>query len=138
MPIYEYLMWGFYTLHIIRFFGGPPPDNRWIAVVVATGAFTLPFGLIGDSNLLFIASAVVLAACLALFHERMDLAYAGYMTALGAMIEYIGVLAGQWHYPGHHNGGVPPWFFTMSAGVGLFTRRLLLPARRRSQWRRGR
>ena len=48
----------------------------------------------------------------------MDVAYAGYMAALGALIEYVGVWTGQWHYPGQHFGGVPLWFLPMWAGVG--------------------
>jgi hypothetical protein len=133
MPIYEYLMWGFYTLHTIRFLGGPAPQRRWIVVAAAAAAFALPFGTIAGSNLLFLTSAGVLVICLTLFHERMDLAYAGYMAILGALIEYVGVATGQWHYPGQHYGGVPPWFLTMWAGVGLFTRRLVLPLLRLSR-----
>jgi hypothetical protein len=49
------------------------------------------------------------------------------MAALGALIEYVDVWTGQWHYPGHPYGGVPLWFVTMWAGVGLFARRLILP-----------
>jgi hypothetical protein len=49
---------------------------------------------------------------------------------LGALIEYTGVWTGQWHYPGRHLGGVPLWFLPMWAGVGLFTRRLVLPLSR--------
>jgi hypothetical protein len=33
----------------------------------------------------------------------------------------------QWHYPGQPWGGVPLWLFTLWAGFGLFTRRLILP-----------
>ena len=74
-----------------------------------------------------IAASAALAACFALFHNRMDWAYAVYMAALGAVIEYVGVGTGQWHYPGYPYSGVPLWSFTMWAGIGLFTRRLLLP-----------
>jgi hypothetical protein len=127
MPIYEFLMWGFYTLHTIRFLDGDAPRGRLMLASAAAAAFALPFSLIADPALLLAASGLVLAACLVLFHEPMDLAYAGYMTALGALIEYVGVGTGQWHYPGQHYGGVPLWFLTMWAGVGLFTRRLIVP-----------
>jgi hypothetical protein len=30
MPAYEFLTWGFYTLHAMRFLNGPPPQGRWI------------------------------------------------------------------------------------------------------------
>lgn len=73
-------------------------------------------------------SAALLAVCLALFNQRMDFAYAGYMAALGALFEYVGVWTDQWHYPGLPIGGVPVWFVTMWGGVGLFTRRLILPS----------
>ena len=133
MPVYEYLMWGFYTLHTIRFLDGEEPRGGLIPVLAAAAAFALPFALIADPALLLAVSAVVLAGCIVMFHERMDLAYASYMAALGALIEYVGVGAGQWHYPGRPYGGVPLWFLTMWAGVGLFTRRLILPLLRRSQ-----
>ena len=127
MPIYEYLMWGFYTLHTIRFLDGAAPAGKLTTAAAAAVAFALPFALIADPWLLLAASGLVLAACLFLFHEPMDVAYAAYMAALGALIEYVGVGTGQWHYPGQHLGGVPLWFLTMWAGVGLFTRRLILP-----------
>jgi hypothetical protein len=65
------------------------------------------------------------------FHEKLDLAYAGYMILVGALIEYTGVWSAQWGYPGSPPGGVPLWFITMWGGVGLFTRRLVLPILRR-------
>jgi hypothetical protein len=133
MPVYEYLMWGFYTLHAIRFLDGKAPSGRLIAATAAAAVFALPFALIADPVLLLAASGLALAACLLLFHEPMDLAYAAYMAALGALIEYVGVGTGQWHYPGQPLGGVPLWFLTMWAGVGLFTRRLILPQLRQPQ-----
>jgi hypothetical protein len=127
MPLYEYMMWGFYTLHAIRLLEGEPPPSRRIAVALAAVLFALPFATIVDPTLLLLFSSIALALCLVLFHEPMDWAYAGYMTALGALIEYVGVGTGQWHYPDDPYGGVPLWFLTMWAGVGLFTRRILLP-----------
>jgi hypothetical protein len=44
MPAYEFLTWGFYTLHTMRFLNGPLPQGRWIIVAGATGAFAVPFG----------------------------------------------------------------------------------------------
>jgi hypothetical protein len=127
MPIYEYLMWGFYTLHTIRFLGGEPPRGQRIAAVAAAVAFALPFATIADPAYLLLTSTAVLAACFVLFHQRMDLAYAAYMAVLGALIECVGVSTGQWHYPGQPDGNIPLWFLTMWAGVGLLTRQLLLP-----------
>ena len=127
MPVYEYLMWGFYVLHTIRFLDGAPPRGPTIIALTAAGAFAASFATIAAPTLLLLVSGAVLALGIALFHARMDLAYAGYMAALGAAVEYVGVTTGQWHYPGHPWGGVPLWFLTMWAGVGLFTRRLALP-----------
>jgi hypothetical protein len=128
MPVYEYVMWGFYTLHAIRFVGGSPPAGGVLPAVAAAAIFALPFALPGNPVLLPVMSAVLLAAGLALFHEGLDCAYAGYMAVLGALIEFVGVWTGQWHYPEPPPGGVPFWSFTMWAGVGLFTRRLILPS----------
>jgi hypothetical protein len=127
MPIYEFVIWGFYTLHAIRFLDGGAPGGGYLKAVTAAAAFSLSFGIITAPGLLLAASASVLVLCFILFHEREDLIYAGYMCALGAVIEYVGVASGQWHYPGHPGGGVAFWFVTMWSGIGLFTRRLLLP-----------
>ncbi len=127
MPAYEYVMWGFYILHTIRLLDGEAPRGSLIRVSVVALLFALPFGLIADPLLLLAGSAALLVFCLALFHERRDLAYAGYMALLGAVIEHVGVWTGQWHYPGQPLSGVPPWFLTMWAGVGIFARRLILP-----------
>jgi hypothetical protein len=131
MPVYEFFMWGFYVLHLIRMVGGPAPSGRiWLPLALAV-AFATPFSTISDSNTLLLATAVVLAVALAFFHERLDLAYTGYMIFVGALIEYTGVWSGEWGYPGDPPGGVPLWFVTMWGGVGLFTRRLVVPILRR-------
>lgn len=132
MPVYEYLMWGFYILHTIRILGGMSPRERLIAAAAGAIFCALPFATIANSALLLLASATTLAACFVLFHDPMDWGYAGYMAGLGGLIEYVGVQTGQWHYPDQPYGGVPFWFITMWAAVGLFTRRLILPLLYRS------
>jgi hypothetical protein len=127
MPAYEFLTWGFYTLHTMRFLNGPPPAGRWITAVVATGAFALLFGTITDPNALFLASAFMLVVLFAMYHEPMDLAYAGYLAIVGQLVEHVGEATRQWHYPGQPWSGVPLWLLTLWAGIGLFTRRLVLP-----------
>jgi hypothetical protein len=130
MPVYEFVMWGFYTLNTIRVLGGRTPQGkRWLAIVMAA-VFVLPFSTVGDGGRLTLLSGTVLAISLALFHEPMDFAYVTYMVIMGALIEYAGVWTGHWSYPGSPAGGVPLWFITMWGGVGLFTRRLLLPLAR--------
>jgi len=127
LPAYEFLTWGFYTLHAIRFLNGNPPQGRWIIVVIATEAFAVPFGTIADANFLFLASATLLASLFVMYHEPMDLAYAGYLAVVGQLVEHVGQSTGQWHYPGQPWGGVPLWLLTLWAGFGLLTRRLILP-----------
>jgi hypothetical protein len=125
LPYYEFLTWGFYVLNTIRFWGQEPPQagSKTLAVGLAV-LFALPFALIQDYRLLFLASGIVLAIGLVFFHERRDIAFVGYMIAMGALMEYAGVWSGQWHYDGPTLGGVPLWFATMWGGVGLFTHRL--------------
>src|SRR5215472_16100141 len=98
MPAYEFLTWGFYTLHTIRFLNGAPPQGRWINVLIATVAFAVPFGTIADSDVLFLASASMLVVLFAMYHELMDLAYAGYLAVVGELVEHVGEATGQWHY----------------------------------------
>ncbi|MCC6610760.1 MAG: hypothetical protein IT515_13935 [Burkholderiales bacterium] len=131
MPVWEFFMWGFYVLHLLRMAGGPPPEGRlWLPLALAV-AFAVPFSTIADAQALLLATAILLAIALGFFHARLDLAYAGYMILVGALVEYTGVWSGQWGYPGAPPGGVPLWFVTMWGGVGLFTRRLVLPILRR-------
>lgn len=127
MPWYELFMWGFYNLHILRMLGGPVPGSRRPAAWILAGLFALCFAVVSDPHLLFTATALVLSVALLFFHGRWDLAYLGYAALLGAAIEYAGVWSGQWHYPGAPPGGVPAWFVTLWAGVGLFLRRLVVP-----------
>lgn len=126
MPYYELLMWGFYVLHVWRVLDGHVPEFS-PAGAVLTLAFAACFALVGSQMLLLASTAVVLLLALALFHEREDLTYAGYMIGLGAAVEYTGVWAGEWIYPGDPPGGVPLWFVTLWGGVGLFLRRFALP-----------
>jgi hypothetical protein len=128
LPYYEFFMWGFYVLNTIRFWGLEPlPAGSSILAVGLVVLFALPFSFIQDYRLLFLASGIVLAIGLGFFHQRRDIAFVGYMIAMGAVMEYAGVWSGQWRYDGPTIGGVPLWFATMWGGVGLFTRRLGLP-----------
>jgi hypothetical protein len=127
MPVYELLMWGFYLLHTRRMLDGPAPQGRRATVWVLALLYAAAFATIHDGNVLLLVTGVLLAVSLLLFHERLDLAYTGYLIAFGAAIEYTGVLSGQWHYPGNPLGGVPLWFITLWGGVGLFLRRLVVP-----------
>lgn len=127
MPIYELLMWGFYLLHTKRMLGGPTPQGRRPLIWTLTALYSLAFATIPDATLLLFVTGALLAIALFLYHEPLDLAYTGYMIALGAAIEYTGVWSGQWQYPGSPPGGVPLWFITLWGGVGWFLRRLMLP-----------
>ena len=129
MPVYELFMWGFYLLHVYRFWGDAEPAARGKTVLawVLGLAFAIAFSAITDQALLFFITAALLALALCCFHDRLDLAYTGHMVLLGALVEYVGVNAGQWFYPIDIPGGVPPWFVTMWGGIGLFFRRLVLP-----------
>ncbi len=127
MPVWELFMWGFYLLHTRRVLGGPAPQGKRATVWILALLYAAAFATIHDGNVLLAVTGVLLAGGLVLFHERYDLAYTGYLIALGAAIEYTGVLNGQWSYPGNPPGGVPLWFVTLWGGVGLFLRRLVLP-----------
>ncbi|MDH4099366.1 MAG: hypothetical protein OEV28_02175 [Nitrospirota bacterium] len=127
MPWYELAMWGFYLVHTWRMVDGPLPTGpRTKAGLVALG-YVVAFSVISDQHILLLVTAILLALGLFFFHERLDIAYTGYMVFLGATIEYTGVLSGEWHYPGDPWGGVPLWFITLWGGVGLLLRRLALP-----------
>jgi len=133
MPVYELFMWGFYLLHTRRVLGGPAPQGRRAQAWTLALLYSAAFATIHDGSVLLLVTGALLAAALALFHEREDLAYTGYMVLLGAAIEYTGVWSGQWAYPGDPPGGVPLWFVTLWGGVGLFLRRLVLPILARAQ-----
>lgn len=126
-PVYELFMWGFYLLHTRRLIGGPAPGGRSIVVWMLAGLYCAAFAAVPDATALLATSGTLLIIGLVLFHEPLDIAYTVYFVVLGAAIEYTGVFAGQWHYPGDPLGGVPLWFVTLWGGVGLFLRRLVLP-----------
>lgn len=131
LPYYEFLMWGFYVLNTIRFWGPEPSQAKSSTLAVGLVVlFALPFSLFQDYRVLFLASAIVLAIGIGFFHERRDIAFVGYMIAMGAVMEYAGVWSGQWRYDGSTLDGVPLWFATMWGGVGLFIHRLGLPLMR--------
>ena len=135
MPVWELFMWGFYLLHTRRVLGGQAAHDRRPAVWALALAYSAAFSTIHDGDTLLAVTGVLLATGLVLFHEREDLAYTGYMILLGALIEYSGVLSGNWVYPGDPPGGVPLWFITLWGGVGLFLRRLVLPILERFEGR---
>ena len=133
LPVWEFAMWGFYVLHLIRAVEGPPPAYQPWRVLPLAALFAVPFMTITAATPLLAASAVALGIAFAFFHERLDWIYAGYMILVGAAVEYVGVGSGLWQYPGNPPGGVEFWFITMWGGVGLFTRRLIVPLLRGKQ-----
>ncbi|WP_020655410.1 DUF2878 family protein [Massilia niastensis] len=135
MPVWELFMWGFYLLHTRRVLGGKAAHDRRGAVWALALGYSAAFATIHDGTTLLAVTGTLLALGLILFHEREDLAYTGYMVVLGALIEYSGVLSGNWTYPGNPPGGVPLWFVTLWGGVGLFMRRLVLPILERFEGR---
>jgi hypothetical protein len=127
MPVYELFMWGFYLLHLKRVLGGPAPGGKQAIVWALAFFYAAAFAAIPDATILLATTGTLLIIGIVLFHEPLDLAYTGYLILLGAAFEYTGVLSGEWSYPGDPMGGVPFWFVTLWGGVGLFTRRLVLP-----------
>lgn len=134
MPYYEFFMWGFYLLHTKRLLGGTPPPRKLTTASLLALAYSLAFATISNPNVLLSVTATLLIIGLLLFHEPLDLAYTAYMIALGAAIEYTGVLSGQWYYPDSPLSGVPLWFVTLWGGVGLFLRRLVIPILHRCEY----
>jgi uncharacterized membrane protein YoaT (DUF817 family) len=76
---------------------------------------------------LAIVAGLLVVAGLLLYRDLGDLAFVGYMILLGAMVEFAGVLSGQWHYPQPSQVGVPAWSAIMWGGIGLLLRRMALP-----------
>jgi hypothetical protein len=138
MPWFEPSLWGFYFLSLKRFILGERADDirldlkAIVAMVVTSAAFSL-FAF--DSRALFLATLGSTALLLVLFHERHDIYFGLWALALGFVIELFGVSTGLWRYPAPDFLGIPYWFATMWASVGLLGRRFLIPV---SEWLAGR
>lgn len=126
LPIWETLMWAFFTYHFHHMIRGASPrfDVRVLPLAVL---FSMCFGIFHTHLPLLIATGSVVALSLLLFHDPLDLIYAGYAVVVGTAVEYLGVARGLWHYPGSPPGGVPFWYIPMWGGIGLYMRRLGLP-----------
>lgn len=127
LPIWEFSMWGFLVLHILRALNGPVPVRNLRLVLPLAALFALPFATLSDHPTLLISSGIVLTIALFFYHEQWDIRYVAYAVLLGAAFEYVGVWSGQWEYPSHPTGGVAFWFVSMWGGIGLFVRRLVVP-----------
>ncbi len=128
MPFYELVMWGFYLLHTKRMIASPRSRRGLWGAIAYTLVFATPYTLALEQHSLLLVTMVVFVFGLVVFHERRDLASAGYMVALGTAIEYIGVISGEWSYPGSPLGRVPLWYIPMWGGVGLVLSCLLVPS----------
>lgn len=126
-PWFEFLMWGFYTLHTLRLLGtaAPRPDSRFIWPLAVL--YSACFPILNGGWALLAGTGILLTVGLLRHHERRDLLFVAYFIAMGAAFEYTGVHAGLWRYPDSPPGGVPLWFITLWGGVGFFLHRLALP-----------
>lgn len=133
LPVWQYFIWGFLVLHILRALEGPVPPRKVRLVLPLAVLFALPFTMLTDAGLLLLVSAALLAIAMLFFHQPWDIRYVVYAVVIGAAFEYVGVWSGQWVYTARPAGGVPLWFVTMWGGIGLFVRRLVLPEVRASE-----
>jgi hypothetical protein len=124
MPVYELTMWGFYLLHTSRVLKGPVPKKNDKVIYLLAFVYSACFGSIPNQNILFMVLIALMGICFILYHDKYDFLYVGYMIALGAVIEYTGVLSSEWMYPEKSVILIPFWFTTLWGGVGFFLRRL--------------
>lgn len=127
LPLWEVFLWGFYIVHGLRVLGHEVPKQPLLLPATITVLYCAAFATIQDDWVLLAASGGLLAVALAFFHDRADLRSVAYFVLMGAIVEYTGVLSGQWSYPAPPAGGVALWFVTLWGGVGLLLRRLVLP-----------
>jgi hypothetical protein len=130
MPYYEPFLWGFYLLTMKRFIGERQPPRRidW-RVIVGLVVTSLMFSTFSESSrTLLLATAGSTLLLLAFFHAPADIGFAVYSLILGFIIELFGVSTGLWSYPAPDFLGMPFWFATMWASVGILARRFAIPA----------
>ena len=48
LPVYEFFLWGFYTLHALRFVGRAPAKPRLFPAAILAVLFVIPFATITD------------------------------------------------------------------------------------------
>src|SRR5215813_5586126 len=58
LPAWEFGMWGFYVLHLIRMIGGPTRKPRTKLALGLAVVFSVPFSTIPDAQLLFWSTLV--------------------------------------------------------------------------------
>ena len=128
MPYYEPFLWGFYFTALKRFVSGAGKglhfEKKSLLGLLLT---SLAFSLFSSSPSLFTATILSTLVLFALFHTRLDIAYAGCALVLGLIVEVFGVFTGLWFYPAPDFLGIPYWFATMWLSVGLLGCRFLIP-----------
>src|SRR6185503_342642 len=91
LPIWEFFMWGFLVLHLVRMVKGPVPQWNPRLVLPLTIVFAAPFSLVTDPAILLFSSGLALGLALFFFHDSWDLRYVAYNIFLGGLFEYVGV-----------------------------------------------
>ena len=125
LPYWEFIMWGFYMLHMNRLFSRPSVKAfDWRAIVFAI-IFSQLFGLVTDHTLLLISSSIILLATLSLFHAKDDLRYGIYLGLLGILYEYFGLQFNLWLYPGRNFLTALPQIFVLWSTSAILFRRIL-------------
>lgn len=123
LPVFEPFLWGFYLVTINKIGGSEeifPRRNIFCILILLA---LLSSYLIFRNNLsIFLTQAAILAIVSLFWHKKSDISYTIIAVVMGAIVEYVNVACGNWFYPG---GGVPVWFLTFWAAVGLLDNRFV-------------
>lgn len=123
LPVYEPFLWGFYLIAINKIAASEEKFPRHNISCFLIILLLLSSYLIFKNNLcIFLAQAAILVITFIFWHKKSDVSYAFIAVVIGAIVEYVNVACNNWAYP---SGGVPIWFLTFWAAVGLLDNRLL-------------
>lgn len=126
LPAWEFVMWGFYLLHLARLFPPKILPRFDLKVLVLAVLFSLLFGVVQDRNVLLALTSGVLILTLALYRDKEDLVYCVYMMMLGIAFEFVGIRFGLWAYPERDFATALVQFEVMWGASGIFFRRILI------------
>ncbi len=117
LPIWQFLMWGYWLFFSIRFIKQSSDQKIRFITIILLLIFSLCFTVSTEQTFILARSTIIIIIIFFFHHSKLDFAYFFVMIFLGTIVELLGIYTEIWLYP---DNIYPLWSINMWGGIGIF------------------